>query len=193
MNSTNTCLTPIVDAFITAQESLKVVKQIVKNPSQYPQSVLAKMPNLFDSQVPRDRLNNSLKEIEDLFVLNLWATFERWLRDYLQDKGDNLNITTPKKLGSQLYDHFTNEVEYWKPENMLDILKEGIFFDSLQNKQLVGHAKQILNYRNWIAHGRNPKRLPKITNLVPSTAYRTLNTIIDLICRAELTELSQNT
>ena len=70
-----------------AQQSLKAVKQIVKNPSKYPQSVLAKIPTLTASQVPQNMLNESLKEIEDLFVLNLWATFERWLRDYLQEKG----------------------------------------------------------------------------------------------------------
>jgi len=145
------------------------------------------MPNLTASLAPQDRLNNSLKEIEDLFVLNLWATFERWLRDYLQEKGDSLKTTTPSELGSQLYEHFTKEVEYWKPENMLNIIKNSIFADSPKNKQLVGHAKQILDYRNWIAHGRNPKRQPVINNLVPSTAYHTLNTIIDLVCAAELT------
>jgi len=72
---------------------------------------------------------------------------------------------------------------------MLDIIKESIFADSPKNKQFVGHAKQILDYRNWIAHGRNPKRQPVISNLVPSTAYNTLNTIINLVCAAELTQL----
>jgi len=44
MNSTNTdnTLQLIAEAFITAQESLKTVKQIVRNPSLYPQSVLKK-------------------------------------------------------------------------------------------------------------------------------------------------------
>jgi len=182
MSSTNINPLPlIVEAFITTQESLKAVKQIVKNPSQFPRSVLEKMPNLIASPVPKERINNSMKEIEDLFVLNLWATFERWLRDYLQDKGNTLKTTMPSGLGSQLYDHFTKEVEYWKPDDMLDIVKDGIFANSPTNQQLVGHAKQILEYRNWIAHGRNSRRAPTINNIVPSAAYQTLNTIITLL------------
>jgi hypothetical protein len=180
MSSTNTNPLPLIfEAFITTQESLKAVKQIIKKPSKFPRSVLEKMPNLIVSPVPEERINNSMKEIEDLFVLNLWATFERWLRDYLQDKGNTLKTTMPSGLGSQLYDYFTKEVEYWKPDDMLDIVKDGIFANSPTNKQLVGHAKQILEYRNWIAHGRNPRRAPTI--IVPGAAYQTLNTIITLL------------
>jgi hypothetical protein len=182
MHATNHNPLPLIfEAFIIAQESLKAVKEIVKNSSHYPRSVLQKMPTLLNSSSPQQSINKSMTEIEDLFVLNLWATFERWLRDYLQKKGDSLKSTMPEELGEQLYKNFIKEVEYWKPENMLDILKNSIFADSQENQRLVGHAKQILDYRNWIAHGRNQNRLPQITHLLPSAAYQTLNTIINLV------------
>jgi len=37
---------------------------------------------------------------------------------------------------------------------------------------LIGHAKQIFAYRDWIAHGKNPKNLPS-TDMKPMAAYKT--------------------
>ena len=37
-----------------------------------------------------------------------------------------------------------------------------------------GKLKQILKYRNWIAHGRNPNDLPSVPSTDPKTTYETI-------------------
>jgi predicted transcriptional regulator len=44
---------------------------------------------------------------------------------------------------------------------------------------LIGSAKQILEYRNWVAH-RNPKKRSPV-RIVPNMAYDTLNEIIETL------------
>jgi hypothetical protein len=47
----------------------------------------------------------------------------------------------------------------------------------LADKNLIGQAKQILEYRDWIAHGRNPDKYPS-ANITPKFAYNTLSEIV---------------
>lgn len=155
------------------------VKVVIRAQSHYPKPV-AKLPNLVADPNPREHLNQSLREIEDLFVVNLWASFERTLRDYFQAKGELLKTVMPVELGAELYAHFESQVERWKPEDMLKIIKKSLFAGSTTNQQLVGHADQIYEYRNWIAHGRNPNKPPSAT-VTPNAAYNTLNTLLGLL------------
>jgi len=45
---------------------------------------------------------------------------------------------------------------------------------------LIGHAKQVLAYRDWVAHGKNPKKPPSATPN-PTDAYNTLNDIVEIL------------
>jgi len=117
-------------------------------------------------------LKETIKESNDLFVLSLWANFERFVRDYLQKKGKKLQEISPPTLASSFYQHLYKELEYWKANDILNILK-GLLTD----KNLIGQAKQILEYRDWIAHGRNPDKYPS-ANITPKFAYNTLSEIV---------------
>ena len=83
-------LEPIFNAFLLTKESNRIVRFILKNAQNYPK-LLDKLGNLRNYPNLKQQLEDSHKEIEDLFVLNLWATFERWLRNYFQKKGNILN------------------------------------------------------------------------------------------------------
>ncbi|BAP54879.1 hypothetical protein THII_0582 [Thioploca ingrica] len=179
MNSPNP-LEPIFNAFLMTKESNKIVRFILNNAQSYPQ-LLNKLGKLKNYSNPQQQLDDSREEIEDLFVVNLWATFERWLRNYFQEKGNILNTIVPNSIGTEFYKHFEKEIEFWQPLEMLDIIKNSLFAHSEENKQLVGHAKQILEYRNWIAHGKNPKKLPSISQIAPNATYNTLKILIELI------------
>ncbi len=72
------------------------------------------------------------------------------------------------------YQHFYGEVEYWKPYDMLEILKATL------SETVLGHAKQIVKYRDWVAHGKNPRKLPSAL-IKPIDAYDTLNEIINTL------------
>ena len=103
-----------------------------------------RIPNFtFRAKNPTDAkrtIENSLKEVEDLFVLSVWSKFERFVRDYLQQKGATLKTTNPAALANPLYEYFYNEVEYWKPNQILNLLK----ISSLTtNPHLIGQAKQV--------------------------------------------------
>jgi hypothetical protein len=69
------------------------------------------------------------------------------------------------------------EVEFWKATEILDFLKEGLFNGK---PGLIGHAKQILAYRDWVGHGKNPKKPPS-TDMKPVAAYNTLNEIVETL------------
>jgi hypothetical protein len=114
-------------------------------------------------------------EIDDLFVLGIWAAFERHLRGYLQTKGKKLQEVHPPALASSFYQQLYQELEYWRPSDMLNLLKSILPYPSL-----VGQAKQILEYRDWIAPGKNPDRVPS-ANITPKFAYNTLSEIVQVM------------
>lgn len=127
--------------------------------------------------------NQTLKEVQDehsdLFVLALWAIFERFLRDFLLEKGQALQQhVTPNILAQGLYQHYQKEVEYWKPDEMLDFMKN-LMIQQNNNIDLIGNAKQIYTYRNWVAHGKKVGKKP--SHVKPQTAYETLTQIADIL------------
>jgi hypothetical protein len=80
-------------------------------------------------------------------------------------------------LGISIYQHFEKEVEFWKAAEILNFLKDCLFNGK---PGLIGHAKQILAYRDWVGHGKNPKKLPS-TDMKPVAAYNTFNEIVETL------------
>jgi len=60
---------------------------------------------------------------------------------------------------------------------MLDLLKKTLF---TSHSHLIGQAKQILVYRDWVAHGKNPNKHPS-SNVRAKFAYNTLNNIVETL------------
>jgi len=86
-----------------------------------------------------------------------------------------LNLMALSSLASSIYPYFEKEVEFWKAEDILDLLKSTL----APRASLIGQAKQILQYRNWIAHGKNTNKIPpQVTSVY---AFDILNEIVDLI------------
>ncbi|OAD22438.1 hypothetical protein THIOM_001759 [Candidatus Thiomargarita nelsonii] len=67
------------------------------------------------------------------------------------------------------------EIEYWKPPEILDLLKRSLFKG---NEQLIELAEEVLKY--WVAHGKNPKN-PAPVNVTPKMAYDRLEKVIDIL------------
>ncbi|KHD06729.1 hypothetical protein PN36_11035 [Candidatus Thiomargarita nelsonii] len=59
----------------------------------------------------------ALKELEDLFVLSLWSTYERFVRIYLQQKGATLQTTKPTNLAAPMYEYFCDELPIFTSGN----------------------------------------------------------------------------
>lgn len=123
----------------------------------------------------KQAIEQAKKESDELFVLDIWAAFERFARTYLQEKGKKLQEICPASLASSVYVYFEKEVEFWKAEDILDLLKNTL----ASRAYLIGQAKQVLQYRDWIAHGKKLHKIPpKIT---PVYAFDILNEIVDLM------------
>jgi hypothetical protein len=175
-------LPPIWETYKLTKDSLRVVKRAVKTRNSTDRQrllqrtlVLNQQPEIFNV----DSLANLAEmEIEELFVVSLWAAFERFLRDYLQHKGTLLRGITPANLGQAVYDHFFEEVEYWKPDEILDFLKDNLL---QHNPQLAGDAKAIYHYRSWIVHGKSEQTSHKINPFLTEQAYTQLNDIIKIL------------
>lgn len=172
-------LHPMLLVYKTARDSFKIAIRAIKT-----QEPIARQRLLQRTCVETPTFNNAERMIEEsnkesdaLFVLNMWATFERFLRDDLQKRGQILCNTQPPALGISIYQHFEKEVEFWKAAEILDFLKEGLF---REKPCLIGHAKQVLAYRDWVGHGKNPKKPPS-TDMKPVAAYNTLNEIVETL------------
>jgi hypothetical protein len=162
-----------------ARDSFKIAERAIqtKEPKAWRrllQRTVVENQNLIDA---KSMIQKSIKESDALFVLDMWATFERFLRNDLQKRGQLLLDNKPPALGHSIYQHFEKEVEFWKPAEILDFLKDSLFKNQ---PDLIGHAKQILAYRDWVAHGKNPNK-PPATDMKPLAAYKTLNEIIETL------------
>ena len=117
-------------------------------------------------------LKDSQMASNDFVILNLWVAFERIVIGYAQDKGTKIREQPPAWFSLSLYDKYENEVERWKIEDILDLFKKGI------DENLIGDAKNVKKYRNWIAH-KNPKK--PIAPVTPEFAYRILSELVKSI------------
>lgn len=184
-------LPPLWASFQMSENAFKVAKRVIRQPNvqnEVCQRELFKYQRHLLNHTPFPTLENAQALIEqsetdskDLFILGLWATFERFVRDYLQQKGTVLQQSMqPPTLANSFYQHLYKEVEYWKPADILDFLKDSLFL-TVGGKNLIGVAKQILEYRDWVAHGKNPHKLPSAIYLKPKIVYETLNEIINTL------------
>jgi hypothetical protein len=116
-------------------------------------------------------------ELDALVVVSLWAIFERHLREYLRRKGRSVRTARPRVVARALHHHTEREMEYWRTDDVLDIFK------GMVDPTLIGIAKQIKAYRDWVAH-RNPRR-PSPSKTDPTSAYTVLDQILQRMTTTE--------
>lgn len=118
----------------------------------------------------RRAIESGRGRLDDLAVVALWAEFERFLLDHLRRKARAFARTRPRPFARRLHEKVDREIEYWKIDDVLDLYK------SVVDPDRIGQAKQVKDFRDWIAH-RNPRKgsPPKI---VPKLTYNLLSGII---------------
>jgi hypothetical protein len=157
---------------ITA-DCFKVAQEVVKQ-QQFELFTSATWPTQPEA---RRNITKTLREVDDLFVFSLWATFERFVITYLQNKGATLQTIAPLDLAYPLYEQFRKEVEFWNQKEILELLKHLSALD----KHSIGQAKQILDYRNWIAHGKDIHKKSMVKTMTPVYTYQILNDIVTVL------------
>jgi len=170
MKSAN-ILDPVWESYQTMTDCLKVAsKNIEKNELHLMDRTGFVSRSVDEAKV---MIKDSRDNADDFVIVSLWAVFERKILEYLQIEGRKILQKAPTVFNTQVHSKIENEMEYWKIDDILDLFKAFV------DPNLIGNAKQVKKYRDWIAH-RNPKKGPP-SNVPPQTAYKILSDIISEI------------
>lgn len=113
------------------------------------------------------RMTSVEAELDDIMIVSLFASFERELRISIQTIIDN-NTNKINQTLTRLVLLTTESIERWTVNDMINALEDVV------DTEIRGKTKQIYEYRNWVAHGRNRNKLPSIQT-DPKTVQITLN------------------
>jgi hypothetical protein len=94
-------------------------------------------------------------ELDDIMILSLFASFERELRVSIQNIIDS-NIKKTNPIIIKFIVLTSESIERWTIKDIVDA------FDGIVSENIRSKVKQIYDYRNWVAHGKNPDKLPPI-------------------------------
>lgn len=119
------------------------------------------------------RLDAARNEIDDLAIVVMVAVFERRLRDHLAGLPP-VAVPFSDPLAEAVRGQLLDDMEFW--ENSKKLL--GLFQSSVP-ADLIGQVRQIIDYRNWVAHGRNPRKPPGVT-LTPVQVHERLSEFLRL-------------
>jgi hypothetical protein len=172
-------LDEIWEWYEVTRDSLRLALRLIKSISiSAPLSsdvILELIPQSFQSD-PLDEVTRKLQQAEhklldDLAVVALWASFEQQVLDHLEQAVQRaLKQKRRDRLQQRILQERLAKPRYWPFEEVLDLYKEII------DPQLVGDVKQVLQYRNWVAHGRTGRMPP---NIIPKMAYERLKDFLD--------------
>lgn len=170
MNLNTDYILSIYNNYLTVKDSIKVTRRSLAKEI----SILHNRTIFEDlkSTGANQMMETAGKEVSDLTVLALFASFERHLRDEISTKSSKLQEIIPHVLGDRINELAQKEIERWQISEIIDL------FDFAVDGSVRGRMKQILEYRNWIAHGKNPGKLPSIRNVEPKTTYETISDFI---------------
>lgn len=167
----NNVLEPIWSSYQTTLDCLKVARRsIKKGDSRLIEKTVFASDSIDDATA---MIEKSSDNANDFVIVSLWAVFERKLLDYLKNAGrGTVQNAALLKFSQKFHEKIESEIEYWKINDILDIFK------SVVDADLIGYAKSVKKYRDWVAH-KNPKKTP--SNVTPLVAYKVLTDIIDRI------------
>jgi len=171
MSSSNP-LEPVYKAYVVSSDCFKVTQRAVgQQRAEFVQRTQFHGTSREDAEAA---ITNATKQASDLVILALFATFERFVIEHLQETAHQLlGNGHPPEYAKRLAEKFETAVEYWKFEEVLDLFKDEI------DPVLIGDAKHIKNYRDWIAHRNTRRLIPSAPE--PRAAFDILTAIIKQI------------
>jgi hypothetical protein len=163
-------LDSILEVYETTKDSLKVTQRVVAAGME---QLLAKTQFIDESPDSSSALiSKSRDQASDLTIIALWAVFERHVIEFVREKSQPLEKFPPPAVSHRLYEKVHSEIERWKSEDILDLLKGDI------DANLLGLAKKIKKFRDSIAHGHSKSSSEKTD---PITAHTVLSQIVNLL------------
>jgi len=111
-------------------------------------------------------LDNAQQELNRLVILAMVAVFERTLRDSLRSL-PMIALPAGDPLLDRVRDEILKDIEFW------NISSRVVDLFAMVDPGLRGQVKQIIEYRNWVAHGRTLTE-PAPVKTTPAVAYKRL-------------------
>lgn len=170
MNSAN-LLDEVWETYQTTKDCLKVASRSIDKSELH----LLKSTNFINlsSNEAVPLIEKSRVNADDYVILYLWAVFERQLYEYLQNECRKILDNDGSNFNKHVHKKIDTDIEYWKIDDTLDVFK------AIVEPNLLGNAKQIKKYRDWIAH-RNPRK-GQPDNVSPQKAYEVLSDILSCL------------
>jgi hypothetical protein len=164
-------LDEVYAAYKALDDSLRVTKRIVESSDQRIRAL--HKGTLFWGKRTAEfepEMVSIVTEFSDIMVLALFAAFERGLRMSIQNML-NVNLYAQNQTVLRFAELSNESVERWPMTDMLFALRD------IVDGATRGQVKQVYEYRNWVAHGKNPNRVPA-TNASPAPVYALLSQFI---------------
>lgn len=161
-------LDPIIEWHQTARDALRVTLRVIRMGT--PGVVTSR--HVFDSLPPADsaaRVGLAKGQLDNVTVLSLVAVFERLLRDYVASVIQNRFL--PSGVAEvKILDAVCDDSEFWNFSSRLIDVFENVQVD------VRGRAKQFIDFRNWLAHGRHAGAVPQSAPIqaTPRDVHRVL-------------------
>ena len=156
------------DSFLTIKDAFKVVQQSTGK------ILLKTKYSGMTLDEKRAENNKTLEHSEELIILSMFAIFERMIRDLLIENAQNIKVSNSTEFEKRFLLLLKDKLEFLEVYKLLKIFD---FLPDIEHSRI----KQIAEYRNWIAHGKNQKKLPSNKALNPRTVLEELNNYIKKI------------
>lgn len=121
----------------------------------------------------KETLLEAEKELKDLTVLSLVSVFEQILIDYVSDETKKIIEMGNESFFEAAIKYAFKNTEKWHFKDILDLFK------TMVGSELVGRVKQIYEYRNWVAHGKNQSKINRVTKTTPEITYEQLSEFLN--------------
>ena len=162
MNSKN--VESVFSVYETMKDSFRVTRRSIAKEVSFLQKGTSFIGE--ENSVALSKIDDAEKELDDIMILALFASFERELRTSIQKSLDS-NTTKANPTVEKLLILTEDSIERWTVKDMIDALSD------IVDENTRSQTKQIYEYRNWVAHGKNKDKLPSIRT-DPSTVETVL-------------------
>lgn len=161
-------LDPIIAWYTTANDALRVTRRVIV--TGIAGAVTDK--HVFDGRPPAENeaaLDRAKDELDRLVVLGLVAVFERALWDHLSALP--LLLAAGDPVRERVRAEILKDIEFWNISSRVVELFPPV------DPALRGQVKQIIDYRNWVAHGQTQSQPPPIV-IPPTVAHQRLTAFL---------------
>jgi len=164
-------LDPVLAWYEMARDSLRIALRVVEK--KIPKAITKK--HALHGLAPTDaasRIKETEQELKNMAVVAMVAVFERVLREYLADRVVPL-LGAVDAFDQGVRDQVAEDIEFWHiSARVIDKV-----FKHRVAGNLCGMIKQIIDYRNEVAHG-HVRGKPPPAYADPVTAYQRLNAFL---------------